>query len=293
MINLEEIRTIVIASLFSDSKLMEIWSLKGGNALEIAHKLNSRSSMDVDVSMDKDFEDYGLTKGDVIERIKNELNINFSEFGYTIFDEKITPRPGKGDNRPKYWGGYLLEFKIIETKKFIENEKNINQLRKEAEIISEKKGKKIKVDISKFELTSPSEIVELDDYLIRVYTPLMIVYEKIRAICQQMEEYREIMHTSRSPRARDFYDIWVVIKELHLREDVVNKKNIYILEEMFKLKDVPLELLQNIKNQEIKEFHKNNFISLKDTIKDSDQLEDFEYYYNYVVELVSEILKII
>lgn len=272
---------------------MEILSLKGGNALEIAYKLNSRASIDIDVSMEKDFDDYGLTEDDVLKKIKNELSINFSEVGYSVFDEKLTPRPGKANNRPKYWGGYLLEFKIIETEKFDENKENIDQLRRGAEVISEDQGKKIKVDISKFELTSPSEIVELDDYLVRVYTPIMIVYEKIRAICQQMKEYQEIMHTSRTPRARDFYDIWVVIKELEIRQEVVNKENIDILKEMFELKDVPLKLLKNIQNQETKEYHELDFPTLKDTVKDSHQLQDFEYYYNYVVELVDDILKII
>ncbi|MDA5111008.1 nucleotidyl transferase AbiEii/AbiGii toxin family protein [Brevibacillus thermoruber] len=53
----DKLRKLAIISLFSDDELMDILVLKGGNALNIAYKINDRASMDIDLSMDSDFEE--------------------------------------------------------------------------------------------------------------------------------------------------------------------------------------------------------------------------------------------
>ncbi len=54
----------------------------------------------------------------------------------------------------------------------------------------------------------------------------------------------------------------------------------YILERIFAVKKVPLELIGKI--EQTREFHKDDFFSVKDTI--AHDIEDFDYYFDYVVE---------
>ena len=57
---------------------------------------------------------------------------------------------------------------------------------------------------------------DFDGTLIYVYSPSMIVCEKLRAICQQMPEYGPVIKRERlgSARPKDFVDIFVLTKEL-------------------------------------------------------------------------------
>ena len=53
---LEEIKRLAIIAMFSDDVLMDTLVLKGGNALDIVYKIASRSSIDLDFSMEQDFD---------------------------------------------------------------------------------------------------------------------------------------------------------------------------------------------------------------------------------------------
>jgi hypothetical protein len=54
-----------------------------------------------------------------------------------------------------------------------------------------------------------------DGYTVYVYTPLMVIYEKLRALCQQVEYYStHIVSTHRRGRARDFFDIYSILEKL-------------------------------------------------------------------------------
>ncbi len=53
---IKQIRKLVIISLFADDELMNTFVLKGGNAIDIIYGLSDRASIDIDVSMAKDFE---------------------------------------------------------------------------------------------------------------------------------------------------------------------------------------------------------------------------------------------
>lgn len=61
------IRRLVIISLFADDDLMNVFVLKGGNAIDIIYGLGDRASIDIDVSMANDFET------DYLEEIRNKL----------------------------------------------------------------------------------------------------------------------------------------------------------------------------------------------------------------------------
>ena len=54
--NFDDVRRYTITALFSDDVLFEQLALKGGNAMSLVHCISSRTSLDLDFSMDKDFE---------------------------------------------------------------------------------------------------------------------------------------------------------------------------------------------------------------------------------------------
>ncbi|ENQ3081156.1 nucleotidyl transferase AbiEii/AbiGii toxin family protein [Bacillus cereus] len=287
--SLEEIRKLTIISLFSDDDLMDILVLKGGNALELAYKLNSRASMDIDVSMEKDFADFGLTVEDVKEKLEKRLSITFEEANYKIFDVKLVERPkAKKRLEDLNWGGYSAEFKVISKEDYERIGENIDQLRRESLVVAGDK-KVIKIDISKYEFTSPSEETEFHDYFIKVYSPRMIVFEKLRAICQQMKEYTQTVKSSQTPRARDFFDIYVIIENLEPNLDFTSPENQDLIKNFFEVKNVPLHLLGEIKNHETKEFHEQAYATLKNTVKASDNLREFDFYHDYVSTKVEDL----
>src|SRR5262245_19922938 len=98
------------------------------------------------------------------------------------------------------------------------------------------------VDFSKGEYTSGKAEVELNDYTIYVYTPEMVVIEKLRAVCQQMAEYTT--KNRGNARARDFYDIHLVITKTGI--DLRRPENLDMLRHIFEAKHVAIELLKII-----------------------------------------------
>jgi hypothetical protein len=61
--------------------------------------------------------------------------------------------------------------------------------------------RKFTIELSKFEYTKGKLTREIDSFDIYVYAPEMIAVEKLRAICQQMPEYK--LNRNRCARARD------------------------------------------------------------------------------------------
>ena len=290
-VNLNEIRELTIISLFADDELMDILVLKGGNALELAYKLNSRASMDIDVSMSKDFEDFGLTIDKVEGKLEYQLNQTFSEKNYQVFDIKITEKPKHRRTVDDLnWGGYQVEFKVIHSQDYNRiGKENLEKLRRESLVVTEGDKKVVKVDISKYEFTEPSEETEFKDYIIKVYSPRMIIFEKLRAICQQMKEYTRTVKTSQTPRPRDFYDIYIVKENLEPNLDLSDSENLSMIKNFFEVKKVPLNLIGRIGDAEVRDFHESDYATLVDTVKVSDDLKSFEFYYDYVVELTKEL----
>lgn len=283
---LDRLRELTILSLFSDDDLMDILVLKGGNALELAYKLNSRASMDIDVSMEKDFEDFGLTIQEVEQRIEEKLSQTFWEEGYKVFDLKLEERPKKKKSvEDLNWGGYAVEFKVIPREAYERIGEDLEKMRRESMPVAGN-NKKIKIDISKYEFVAPSEEQEFHDFFIKVYTPRMIVFEKLRAICQQMKEYTQVVKSSQTPRPRDFYDIYVILENLDPNIDFTDSQNHDMIRMFFEVKQVPLYLLGKIADPEIQDFHQQAFPSVESIVKTDKPLESFGFYYDYVVQKV-------
>lgn len=280
---LERIKKLTVTAMFSDDELYDHLVLKGGNAMDLVHRLSSRASVDLDFSMKHDFPE-GVDA--FRDRIERALTGTFRIDGYEVFDVKMEEKPHHlTDDMADFWGGYCVEFKVATSLMYEKYSKDISELRKYAIKIAQ--GSKFLIDISRFEYVDQKQEVDFDGYRIFVYSPEMIVCEKLRAICQQMEEYDPIIKRgrARSSRARDFLDIYVLVHKLRL--DISSPQNLEILIEMFKIKRVPLELLEKIEVQ--REFHRISFPSVRDTVKAGMEIEGFDFYFDYVLELVEKL----
>jgi len=279
---LDRLKRLAIIAMFSDDDLMEMLVLKGGNLLDTIYNIASRASVDVDFSMEGEFqeEDFELIK----EKIQRALVGTFEAEGFTVFDLNLLKRPKK--DLPSvtcaFWGGYRLEFKVIESSKYEKLKHDQRSLRMGSVTLGKNHERKFIIDISKFEYCAPKREMDLDEgYTIYVYTPEMIVFEKIRAICQQMPEYDAVVPSSgKSARARDFFDIYTILE--HYEIDFMAEDNLVLLQNIFVAKKVPLWLIGRI--QEYMEFHRPDFASVRDTVKAGTELRDFDFYFNYVIE---------
>ncbi|MCJ7563775.1 MAG: nucleotidyl transferase AbiEii/AbiGii toxin family protein [Candidatus Aminicenantes bacterium] len=284
LINLEQIKKLVIMAMFSDDELMDRLVLKGGHALDLLCKTNLRASVDVDFSMESDFPE--KEREDFLIRIKKALEKTFLERGYTAFDFKIELRPPKiTPEMETFWGGYRIEFKLIEKDKYAELITNVRELRTHALPMGQ--GKKFLIDISKHEYTAPKSNMDLEGLRIFVYTPEMMVCEKLRAICQQIPEYGPIVRRSRSstPRPRDFLDIYTFCTECGV--DFMQEKNKILLARIFETKKVPLKFLGLI--NKYREFHRLGFPSVIATVKVGMEVKEFDFYFDFTLSLVEQL----
>lgn len=279
-------RKLVIIAIFSDDDLMEKFVLKGGSAIELIYKIDSRASIDIDLSMKDDFDEYTLKE--VERKLQFSLEQTFEENGYTIFDFSMKIRPKTiGDDFHSFWGGYLVEFKIypLEQKDIITT--NLEKARKTAEIIGPSASKKLSIDISKCEYCEEKETAEIDGLTVYVYTPKMIVFEKLRAICQQMAEYPINGGKRKKPRPRDFYDIYTIMKHFNF---TMNTDDVGIIEAVFGIKKVDLELLKLI--PDYKAFFEEGLESLKATLtSEKNSSFSFNECFDFVLDLTTIILE--
>lgn len=280
---LERIKTLAITALVSDDILMETFVLKGGNALDLIYRIGTRASADLDFSMTGAFTAEEI-KG-LPTRISELLESTFRPEGYRVFDVHFLEKP-RTQAKPHldFWSGYKIEFKVIKESDSDRWGDNLEQIRRRAIDLGKSGGKSFDIEISKHEYTDPKQEAELEGYTIYVYTPEMIVIEKLRAICQQMPDYAPIVNRTRetSPRARDFFDIHSVIEYFQI--DLTTAENQQLLRHIFGAKQVPLEFLGRI--SEYRDFHKTGFPSLSQTVKAGIELKDFDHYFNYVLEKI-------
>lgn len=277
-ISLEEVRRRILIALFSDDELMNTMVLKGGNALAMIHEIGNRTSLDMDFSIANQFPDLAIAKARIFSALRRE----FADIGYVLFDEKFLPKPSElGKGQPEWWGGYIVEFKLIERALHQELSGDMGALRNRATVMGPRQRKIYTIDISKNEYCASKVKREFDHYTIYVYSLEMIAIEKLRAICQQMNEYPLIGNPR--PRARDFYDICAIARTPGV--NLASAANIELFEHIFGAKAVPLTLLARI--PETRAFHAIDWPSVEDTI--GGKRESFDHYFDEVVGLVSSL----
>jgi predicted nucleotidyltransferase component of viral defense system len=276
--DLKDIRRLVITALFSDDELMEKFVLKGGNALDIVYSIGSRSSVDIDLSMPDDFSDLEEAQ----QRIFRALRDRFDSAGLVVFDEKFQVRPSvKREGQSPRWGGYQVEFKIAERETYERFGQDVDSLRRHASLVGPEQKRTFRIDISKYEFVEPKEETEVDSYTVYVYTLPMLAIEKLRAICQQMPEY-ELRRNPR-PRARDFYDIHSIVTTGEI--DILEPSNLELLKNIFAAKSVPLSLISNIKN--VRSYHVIDWPAVEQEV--SGELKEFDFYFDFVVEIAERL----
>jgi len=275
----EEVRKLTITALFSDDVLFEELVLKGGNAISLVYDISPRDSFDVDFSLETDFKNLD----DILVRMENALASRFRVVGLIPFDVKLAAKPAEQrENQEPWWGGYKLEFKLIEETRHRSFGSDRDRLRREAFVVGPNQQKTFGVDFSKYEYTTGKVRAEIDDYTIYVYPPAMIAIEKLRALCQQMEDYAPTGRT-KHPRARDFYDIfWIVTKgELQLG----SSENRELIKIIFAAKEVPISLLGKLAEQ--RDFHRNDWPNVRTTV--AEPLEEFDFYFDFVLHEVESL----
>lgn len=280
----ERIKELVIIAMFSDDLLMERVVLKGGNALDIVHRVSSRASADVDLSIAGDFT--AEERSALQDRIERTLRDTFRPEGYRTFDVKLRDEPMcVTPDVADFWGGYSIEFKLIDIDRYEDLKEDIEALRRNAVQLGQ--GARFFIDISKHEYTEGKAQQDLDGFVVFVYTPEMIVCEKLRAICQQMPEYGPVVKRGRpgSARARDFVDIHSLVSARKI--DLTTQQNRALLATVFQAKRVRLSLLQKVGLY--REFHRTNYQSVVATVKAGVTLKGFDFYVDFVLDLVERL----
>ena len=278
-----QLKRIAIIALASDDELIETIVLKGGNAIDLAYQGNeknvSRTSYDLDFSIEGG--DFTEDESAISERIKLTLEKTFLEYGYVVMDYKFVSRPSKV--RPEvadFWGGYLCTFKILGKKKYDELKESPEKQLRNAIPLKNNTSPLFEIEFSKFEYVGAKAPVKVENFTVYVYTPEMIVFEKLRAICQQLPDYKNIIpsHSSRA-RARDFYDIHLIM-EMH-DIDPITPENKEMIRHVFEAKKVPLEFIKEIgKHASI---HRDNWKEVEATVTAGEDLKPFYFYCDYVV----------
>ena len=276
-----EIKTLAIIAMFSDDLLMDQLVLKGGNLLDIVYGVAHRSSLDLDFSVEHEFQRGALPE--IRERIRRALHNTFEGHGYEAFDVRLIERPEHVTaDMASFWGGYRAEFKVIQSVQYVELQHDTEALRRYATLVGPKQKRIFPIDISKFEYCQPKTESRLRGTRIYVYTPTMLVSEKLRALSQQLEEYSAVVRApSRSPRAPDFFDIYTICDAFAI--DLTSTQSRELLRRIFRAKRVPLSFLGLLGNS--REYHRPDFLRLKETVKPGFDLKSFDFYFDYVLQL--------
>jgi len=277
--HLAKIKSLVIVAMFSDDDLMNRFVLKGGNAIDLVYGTTPRVSLDIDLSIEDDFKPD--ERSSIENKISRALDRTFRDQDYKVFDIKFFEKPEVShSNKPIFWGGYVLEFKIIELGKYDVFKNDKEKIRRNAAVVGLRQEKTFSVQISKYEYCKDKIEKDFENYTIYVYTPEMLVFEKLRAICQQMQEYAEIIPSpSRSARAKDFFDIYILCEKHQI--DFTNERNIELLKKIFRAKQVPLSFIG--KMEQYREYHRENFISVESTVTRITDLRTYDFYFDYVI----------
>lgn len=275
---LNKIKRSAIYAIASDDYLMNKLVLKGGTCLELAYELNHRASKDIDFSLEDDFTSEELES--IKKRILPIFQAEFKKISYHVFDLNIKNKPIKMPDNIKM-SGYELSFKYLKSDLYQEFKSDLAAMQRRSPNFS--------IDISKYEYVQGKELKEFDGHKLYIYPPVLMVCEKLRAICQKMKEYRDNPGDNDLPRARDFYDIYIVCENLQ-KVDFKAPENRETLDQVFKAKDVDLNLL--LKVEEKRAIHYDDFRNVLATdAKNNRRPEIFDFYFEYVLDLIKDLEK--
>lgn len=273
----EALRREVIIAIAADDFLWERLVLKGGNALRIVYGIGERASLDVDYSMADDFQDLEVVRARLERALDGHLRRALT---LAVFDVTIEPRPKKPNADPR-WGGYRAHFKVIDRARFDALAGNLENLRRQADVIAPGQARKFTVEISKYEFCDAKETRRIGAYDVVVYKLAAIAAEKLRALCQQRPEYAT---SGRTARARDFYDIHAIVTKGPV--DLADPENVAMLRHVFAAKNVPLALLGQL--HEDRDFHRVDWDAVRDAVAGA-PVQSFDFYVDFVLAEVARL----
>ena len=292
ILDYKEVRKLAIQAIYLNDDLSNILVLKGGNALSIL-ELTRRESYDLDFSL----YECTMEAEELEEKFKTAITNFFEENDYKIikFEFKVKP---KKEIAPKLfkWGGYAIEFKFIDIDKYTK----ITQTTREATVKSAYAQEYVNmtgtndpvlIELSKNEYCEGFNEREFEDITLKIYSPWMIIFEKLRAICQQMDEYA--LRSTSTPRTRDLFEKFTTSKAYVL--DRTSEEEIEDLKELcqniFKIKEVDMSLLERL--EEYKDFHEQSFQKVVDSVLEDERsnLKSFDFYFNETQKMATWVLK--
>lgn len=279
MIDLTLIRTEILAAVAGDPLLREQLILKGGNALALVHKVGMRASLDIDYSMTDDLdqpEEFGRL-------LETALRRRFEPMDLTVFDFSFEPRP-RVASAQRGWGGYNAEFKLID-RAAQSATSNVVQMRHRALTVDDNPqgSRRFTIEISKYEFCEDYTDMPLTaDVVCRVYSLDLVAAEKLRSLCQQMDEYGLRRHPT--PRSRDFYDLYAVLTEG--RVDLGHPDLHALVSASFQQKEVPVALLGSL--GQYVEFHGQDWEQVLNAIP-AGRPRDFSFYASFVIAEVRKL----
>lgn len=276
------VQKLVLSALLSEENLLDRLVLKGGCAIDLVYAVGNRASLDLDFSMAGDFADHEVATME--RRLERVMGRVVASKGLRLFDLHFEPRPRVvSPELAGFWGGYGILFKLIPEHRAAQIDGDIDALRRNALVVGPSQQRTFRIDISRHELCDEKEEHVIDGTSVFVYSPRLIVSEKLRAICQQHPEYRRRVKSGHAtPHARDFFDICTLVERFSLH--LVTREFRALTEEVFRHKRVPLNLLWEIGAS--REFHRADYATVLDTVPARVVVQDFDYYFDTVVELV-------
>jgi len=282
---IDRIKRLTISALVSDNSLMGTLVLKGGNALDLAYNITIRGSMDIDFSLETDFTE--LEKNRIRDDLEHLLNSEFIKEELVVFDVKLSEKPKVIEDAVKdFWGGYLVEFKIISLEDYKKYEDNFEDIRRNAIALHANNSTRFTIDISKYEYVAKKVAKDLEGAIVYVYTPEMLAIEKLRALCQQNPKYKDIvLKMTPKSRARDFFDIYNINESFTI--DFKSEENVKLCQNIFEAKRVPMEYIKELDAQ--RDLHKESWERVLNTIDPAIVPEDFDFYFDYVLKLFSHL----
>jgi len=277
LLDLASLKREVILALFADNVLMQHLVLKGGNLLDIVYGISTRPSRDIDLSICGEMADCESFR----QLIEKALQRWFETKDYVVFDVRIREEPHNlTEDFRGFWGGYKVEFKIIDSATYKDCAGDEQRMRNFAMNMADD-SKKFPLDISKHEYVDEKVAELVDDLTVYAYSPQMLVAEKLRAICQQMPEYVRFVKSHPRMRGRDFLDIHAVAEYYAIDFSDFSFHN--TVAKVFQAKRVDLRLLAKLADEAVREFHRSDFASIAPTIRPGFELQGYDFYYNYVV----------
>lgn len=275
---IEDVIDESVLAVFRDPILARSLVLKGGSALRMLDHQRSRLSIDADFSIQG-----SIAAGPTyFLRIERALKRRFKPLGYHLLDFRHTPRPRQPKPElPRWWKGWLCEFKLVATEF---SDLPLEAQRRRALIPEGANSSIVEIEISEHEYCGAERKKTIRGVVVHGYTRELLAMEKLRAICQQHPDYQ---FRSSKNRARDFYDIYTLCSKLD--EGFVRRCRKH-LPAVFAAKDVPLDLLKALWDEDFLAVQRRGFAQVVDST--TGPLLDFDIYVEHLRYLVLQVREV-